>query len=545
MPLFPADAAPVGMAWIRPVDGPLRLPGLESLDDEHVPGFWADRHEVTNAEYEAFVDAGGYDDPRWWREPVVTDGRAVELEASRARFVDRTGRPGPATWEVGDPPADSDDLPVGGVGWHEAAAYCAYAGKQLPTIYHWNAMAFPYAGPTILPSSNFDGAGATPVGSRAAIHAGGLKDLAGNVREWCVNASNRTGQRFILGGGWSDAPYAFNDGYAQPALDRSVINGFRCILPVDGADDDGRLARELGLPFRDFFTETPVDDATFELFRRQYAYDATPLDARMEWSRREGEVRIERVTFDAGYGGERMVAYIALPDDDEFSPPYQAVVMFPGSGVIHRRNPEGELPRGIPEFLARSGRVAVLPVFKGTLERGGDLTTDQPSETVRYRDYVRMWVQDLGRTLDYLETRDDIDAGALAFFGQSWGGRMGPLMLGVEPRFRAAVLNVAGLKFQRALPEADPFHYVSRVELPVLMLNGRYDFFFPLETSQRPLFELLGTPDEDKRWVVYDGGHAIPRTEMIAETLAWLDRYLGPVDGRRAGERSKADGSGR
>ena len=66
--------------------------------------------------------------------------------------------------------------------------------------------------------------------------------------------------------------------------------------------------------------------------------------------------------------------------------------------------------------------------------------------------------------------------------------------------------------------------------IPVLMINGRYDFFFPLETSQRPLYELLGTPEEHKRWVVYDGGHAVPRTKFIEESLAWLDEYLGVVE---------------
>ena len=139
-----------------------------------------------------------------------------------------------------------------------------------------------------------------------------------------------------------------------------------------------------------------------------------------------------------------------------------------------------------------------------------------------------MWTHDLSRTVDYLETRDDIDHERLAYWGVSWGGRMAPIMLAVEPRFKTAVLHVAGLKFQRALPEADPFNFVTRVKLPVLMINGRNDFFFPLETSQRPMFELLGTPEADKKWVVYDGGHSVPRAQRIKESLAWLDRYLGP-----------------
>ena len=81
----------------------------------------------------------------------------------------------------------------------------------------------------------------------------------------------------------------------------------------------------------------------------------------------EDAVRFERVTFEAGYGGERMVAYLALPGGGEFSPPYQTVVVFPGSGLIHLRNPDGEPPRGLPDFLPRSGRAVVLPVFKASL----------------------------------------------------------------------------------------------------------------------------------------------------------------------------------
>lgn len=61
------------------------------------------------------------------------------------------------------------------------------------------------------------------------------------------------------------------------------------------------------------------------------------------------------------------------------------------------------------------------------------------------------------------------------------------------------------------------------------MLNGRHDFFFPLETSQRPFFERLGTPAADKKWLVYEGGHDVPRTELIKESLSWFDKYLGPV----------------
>jgi pimeloyl-ACP methyl ester carboxylesterase len=75
----------------------------------------------------------------------------------------------------------------------------------------------------------------------------------------------------------------------------------------------------------------------------------------------------------------------------------------------------------------------------------------------------------------------------------------------------------------------DLLNFAPRVKVPVLMLNGRFDFIFPLASSQEPMFRLLGTPKEQKRRVVYDTGHDVPRNELIKESLDWLDRYLGPV----------------
>jgi hypothetical protein len=59
------------------------------------------------------------------------------------------------------------------------------------------------------------------------------------------------------------------------------------------------------------------------------------------------------------------------------------------------------------------------------------------------------------------------------------------------------------------------------------MLNGLYDYYFPVETSQKPFFGYLGTRAEDKKWVIYPEAHTVPRTELMRETLAWLDKYLG------------------
>jgi cephalosporin-C deacetylase-like acetyl esterase len=141
-----------------------------------------------------------------------------------------------------------------------------------------------------------------------------------------------------------------------------------------------------------------------------------------------------------------------------------------------------------------------------------------------------MWVKDLRRSIDYLETRNEIDTDKLAYFGYSWGGYMGSIIPAVEPRIKASVLLVACLEFQHSLPEVDPIHYLPRIKVPVLMLNGRYDFFFPYETSQLPFYELLGTPKEHKKLFLYEQGHNVPETQLAKETLSWLDQYLGPVN---------------
>jgi eukaryotic-like serine/threonine-protein kinase len=167
----------------------------------------------------------------------------------------------------------------------------------------------------------------------------------------------------------------------------------------------------------------------------------------------------------------------------------------------------------------------LYPVYKGTYQRSDSLRSDTQDSTNLYRDHVVMWAKDLGRGIDYLETRPDVATENLAFYGLSWGGQMGGLMPAVEPRIRVSVLVVAGLDFPRTRPEVESLNFVTRVRIPTLMLNGRYDFFFPVESSQLPMFRLLGTPADQKRHVIEEGSHFFPRTRMIQETLTWLDKY--------------------
>jgi dienelactone hydrolase len=273
-------------------------------------------------------------------------------------------------------------------------------------------------------------------------------------------------------------------------------------------------------------SEPPVSDETFALYANLFRYDPAPLGAVVEETSETDDYVRHKVVFNAAYGGERMAAYLFLPKHG--TPPYQTVVYFPGSGSIHTRS-SADLEPGSNVYILKSGRAFLWPVLKSTYERGDDQTSDYADESNRYKDHVVMWTKDIMRSIDYLETRSDIDKGRLAFLGQSWGAELGPIVLAVEPRLKAGVLVVAGLALQRAQPEADAMGYIAHARAPVVMLNGKYDFFFPYETSQVPFYELLGTPKDHKKLVVYEFGHAIPATDRARESLARLDRYLGPV----------------
>ena len=517
--LAPAASVPAGMTRVAGGKFQPFIPGL-SLAEAPLDDFFVDRHEVTNEDFQKFVDAGGYTRREYWKEPFTRDGRAVAFEEAIAAFRDATGRPGPATWETGHFRKGLEKHPVAGVSWYEAAAYAASVGKSLPTVFHWNRAAQTEASLMISPASNFQGEDTLAVGD-SRWSGFGTTDMAGNVKEWCSNAS-QSGRRFILGGGFGEPTYMFIDQDAQSPWDRRPNFGFRCVKLA--APPAAATLATIEQDFRDFSKEKPVSDELFAALKSSYAYDRTDLNAKVEETVSFDDWKRERITLDAAYGGERLVVYLFTPLHG--TPPYQAVMYFPGSGAIQQSDFNLS---SYAEFVPRSGRVLIAPIFKSTFERRDAFRDDNPEATAFYRDHVIMWAKDLRRSLDYADTRPEIRHDGYGYLGLSWGSQVAPVMLAVEPRIKLAILESGGLSFPKALPEAEELNFLPRVKVPTLMINGRYDHFFPVETSQKPFFRFLGTPDADKKYVLYETGHAPPRKELIRESLDWLDKYLGPV----------------
>ena len=181
------------------------------------------------------------------------------------------------------------------------------------------------------------------------------------------------------------------------------------------------------------------------------------------------------------------------------------------------------------DYYVRAGRAVLYPIHEHTYGRGTTMASDNPDNTITHRDQMLRWATEMRRAIDYAVTRPDIDSSKLAYAGFSWGARIAGVMMAVEPRLKVGVLNVPGLRMAQVRPEEDPVNFLPRVRVPILMLSGRYDSMFPYELSQTPFFHLLGSPPADKKRIVYEGGHFLPRTDLVAESTKWLDKYFGAV----------------
>ena len=504
--------------------------GLESMiiEPRSVGDFWIDRYEVSNRDFKQFVDAGGYTKQQYWKHPFVRDGHEISWTQALEGFRDTTGRAGPAGWEGGHYPGGEDDLPVTGVSWYEAAAYAEFVGKTLPTVHHWRHAAGLGIGFEIVPLSNFAGRKPHPIGTDRSLSPYGTFDMAGNVKEWCWNETLR-GERYIAGGAHGDPEYLFSEAERRPPLQRERTFGFRCAKYIE--QPDVALLEPFDRKWRDFQRETPIPDNVFALVKSLYAYEKTDPRPQIVSRHVDPDWKKETVTIDAAYGNERVTLHVFLPTAS--APPYQTVVFFPGAWARVNRSSEN-IENNIDfanylDFVIKSGRAAVFPVYKGTFERGGGPAQGTVSPE-NFRDWTIQYIKDVRRTVDYLETRSDIDREKLVFYGYSWGARIGSIVGGVEERFRVLILAHGGLPNESRRPEVDELNFLPRVKMPVLMINGRYDHVFPVEPSQKPFFERLGA--SDKTSLLLAGGHSSPRNELIREVLGGLDRYLGPLERR-------------
>jgi dipeptidyl aminopeptidase/acylaminoacyl peptidase len=289
-----------------------------------------------------------------------------------------------------------------------------------------------------------------------------------------------------------------------------------------GTVNDGNLRIEIN-------KEIPVysrsSDEDFARWVRAYDYLKSPLDPQVEKQETDAWTR-ERITFN-GANGERAIGYLYLPRN--FPRPLQVIHLLPASDVeVGQRSAD----RAAEAWLAteiKSGRAVFIVILKGYIERLRPAGFVEPNPTTaEYRDKMVNWITDLRRGLDYLETRNDIDAKKIAFCGPSAGASVGLILAAIDRRYSSVFL--AGVGISRGdtqwIAEANKINFAPHIRGPILMLHGRHDEAWAWESDGEPLYKLLREP---KRFILYDGGHA-PPMELFATTIhQWFDETLGPV----------------
>jgi serine/threonine protein kinase/formylglycine-generating enzyme required for sulfatase activity/dienelactone hydrolase len=529
---FPLEAsvkAPEGMVFAPGGDWENSIGFIGWVGPYKLPQYYIDRYEVTNRDYQKFVDSDGYNKQQYWTEKFVEDGHELSWSEAMTKFRDSTDRPGPSTWVGGHYPEGQADYPVSGVSWFEASAYAAYVGKKLPILAQWfQAAPSDVAGYTVQ-ASNFSLKAVAPVGTYPGVGPYGTYDMAGNVREWAANPVDG-GSRFILGGSWKSPTYLYFDPEALSPFDRSGTNGFRCVRNLGPIPD--KAAESIRPATKDFAHFKPASDSVFHAYEALYAYPKIPLSAKTEGIVKETvDWRIEKVSFDTAYRGERMSAYLFLPK--KVQPPYQTVLFSPSARVLFTHDNKNGRELGdirFFDYIVQSGRAVMYPIYEDTYERQVKFARPGGSQDI---ELTEDRYKDAARSLDYLATRKDIDNSRLAYLGVSMGSAEGVIYTALlQRRLKTSIFLDGGYFLDAAPTGADQADFAPRIKIPVLMVNGRYDFTFSVEAAQNPLFKMLGTRAEDKQHVILETPHDVTedKPKLVKTVLDWLDHYLGRVN---------------
>lgn len=517
--LFTEEEAPPDMVY-APESPPdwLATPGLYL---KYIGEFWIDKFEVTNEEFKEFVDAGGYQNPSFWEESFLIEKDTLSYKQAITKFKDRTGWNAPANWELGEFLPGTDNLPVTGVSWYEAAAYAKFRKKSLPTLHHWLYASVSHAAQEIVKYGNFNQTGPAEVGRYNSMTRFGTFDLPGNVSEWMFNEN--LGKKYIMGGNYKEPNYLYNSTFMQlyPWI-RSELVGFRCIKLINDTLQ-AELFENFDLARRDYANLNPVSDRTFELFQDLIPKRKISLEPETESIIEESIAIRENITINVPYESGRMMVFVFLPKG--VSPPYQPIIFFPGMEAHYSNTASDQKLDQRIDWILKLGRAVIWPRYYSSYGRG-----ENNFSTEKWIQAYQNIINDIIVTCDYLHLRDDMDTSRIGYHGISWGGGVAPYILVNEKRIKTGILALFGVSSMEKyrFKQFDQVDYLPRVKIPMLLLGGKYDHDFTLE-EQQAFYDLLGTPEKEKKWVTTESTHWIPRDELINESRTWFDKYLGPL----------------
>ena len=494
--------------------------------------FTISKFEVSNKEYQEFIDSGGYSNPKFWHFPITIDNRSYDFKSSMKLFTGKYGKPGPANWSYGKFPDGLENHPVTGISWFEANAYAKFRNLDIPNVFQWlYASGTGFSGiydSKMIDDSNFNSNQMREVTDTRG-NANGVYNIAGNVKEWLHNPfGDKKDEYSILGGSYQEPSYYVKNYASLPPVDRSIGNGIRLVKNLNTDQKDQNKTLVVPDFYRDITSEPDVSDEVFELFKSQFDYKKTELNVSTQIADDfQSGYTLETFNLNTTYDSkEKLFGYIIYSNNykDRYSP----VIVVPSARAILNKTVD-ELPENILsqfKYLIDEGYAIFHPIYFNTYSRERAINTWLPNESEEYKEMIVKWGQDYKRSLDYLQTRKDFKFKNLSYYGYSLGSRYANILLAIDNRVRSAFIVVGGLRMQRAKKEIDEHFYLRRVKTPIFHIVGKLDATLGYEDVYLPWKKLVGTDLDDLKTLELDDfGHGIPKDTIVKYHKSWIEKY--------------------
>lgn len=524
-------------------DSRVKIPWLRMQSFPCLGEFEIDRFEVTNREFKRFVDDGGYHTDDYWIETLGADYRAKISE-----FMDeKHEHAGPRYWIDGTYLPGEEDLPVVGISWFEAMAYAKWAGKKLPTVFHWlrasdfNGDYDPIECTSVSNIGNRDVVPRVHRGQEATLSVGtfGAFDMAGNVREWCLNRHSEE-KALVIGGSWQDEATTMHEPVPLSPYDRRSDLGFRCARYTS----EPKLFQNVDPVWRSV-ESAPRHTTTTDERQKLFGYDHAPWNTAFVGPRQLGSVTFRCFQIDTvNQFRDRMTIYIALPNSSQFAPPFETVIVGRKVGKeLDAKTYTFDFDY-VHELLGR-GRAVVFPVLYGSGERSSPTIVTHspaPDQVDKYGECFIAATKDFLRCVDFVEQFEEatgemspFDCNRLGYCGFGWAANLAPIWLVADEtltgrrRFDAIVLCNAGIVQCHQPPEIDQLNYLSELSTPTLMINCHRIVWAPYEKAQKPMYDSLRLKEgREKRFLPFPQytSRGLTPSDYGLNANRWLDEHL-------------------
>lgn len=264
-----------------------------------------------------------------------------------------------------------------------------------------------------------------------------------------------------------------------------------------------------------------------------YRYDkAIPLKDSLKLLKDTTDFKLYHVTYNSVHQ-QKVTGLLSLPKLG--TTPLPVVILMHGLG--DNKNVD-YASYGNTLFL-KNGYAVLRIDFSGHGERKGDVYDFDLTGKYKYwsRDIISQTVFDLRRAVDFIETRKELDAQRIGYYGISLGGITGTVFCGIDDRIKVPIVALAGgqlnlLYEKKALAKEakdfvsiiEPLNFVKRIApRPLLMLNAENDEIVP------PLMSTLlyKAAEEPKEIIWYDAKHRdAPLDIIFGDGLNWFKKYL-------------------